>query len=927
MKSPAMFGASLSRAFSLCLLAPLALGAAIATARDLRAPAPDEVIVEGVLAMLIGDPAPGSGGRSQKIFTLETDDGRSFELDFTGATLPPEGVHSLVRKRIRVRGQLPSDAAFRARGAAAPLTVKDARPMLLPAPKSSLPWGLGKATGTQPYISLLCKYSDVATEPRPSSYFITQLSNTSPGFDHYFRETSYNLLNLTGSTATATWASLGHPKSYYLDGVKTATTYLTEIFNDCVAAHNATINFAPYYGINIMLNSDLLNSAWGGGRSATIDGVAKVWPVTWMPYLGEGNSFGWRRHGVLAHEMSHAFGAPHSESPDGNEYGSEWDVVSSPGASCATVDANYGCLGQHMNAYAKTLMSNIAAARIATHNSGTQTYNIERLAQPPNAAGTYQMVRVNISGTATRWYTIESRHRTGYDAQLRGDGVVIHEIDTTRSNDARLVVPGGSTAAGYGGLAALWQPGMAFVKAADNVRIDINSFSAGGTANVTVEPYAAVTDTFPPACGIPSGWTVPAGALTGWSASTDSAAVGNCSLKSNAMADPPNDGTRVRAEIQYTGTFSAGNITFWARVSAEDNYDCLRFLIDSVQQNVGTCTLGTGLGLTPSSPSSPDTGWRFFSIPVTAGTRTVRWSYDKDYFTRGSDAAWIDSVTFPTAAASADVSLAHTVSTNPASSGRDAVFTMTAANNGPSTATGVTITATYDAAATVIWASPGCVKAGADPVYSCSVGALANGVSSQPFKLVLRKDAAGTMFNNAAVTSTTLDSNPANDSPAINVTVNASPPATSVQRYRLYSPVTLEHHFTTDLNEYTVLGGFVGTWVQEGGVGKVLNNPGTFGGVAAVPYYRLYDTSTRWHHWTTDANEYYTLSVLFPWWTGEGVDGWILPTQPPGTIQLYRLLYPFVAGLHHWTIDPTEYSILISTYGWIGEGGSGFVIP
>jgi hypothetical protein len=42
------------------------------------------------------------------------------------------------------------------------------------------------------------------------------------------------------------------------------------------------------------------------------------------------------------------------------------------------------------------------------------------------------------------------------------------------------------------------------------------------------------------------------------------------------------------------------------------------------------------------------------------------------------------------------------------------------------------------------------------------------------------------------------------------------------------------------------------------------------------------------------------------------------------------LLYPFsvpVSGLHHWTIDANEYNALIASFGWVGEGGSGFVIP
>ncbi|HUP30179.1 MAG TPA: hypothetical protein VM122_08410, partial [Usitatibacter sp.] len=172
----------------------------------------------------------------------------------------------------------------------------------------------------------------------------------------------------------------------------------------------------------------------------------------------------------------------------------------------------------------------------------------------------------------------------------------------------------------------------------------------------------------------------------------------------------------------------------------------------------------------------------------------------------------------------------------------------------------------------------------------------------------------------------TADSNNLNNSATLSRSVFPTLAGSPVLRYRLYSPVTLEHHFTTDLNEYNVLGGYVGTWVQEGTVGKVLNNPGSFNGVNAIPYFRLYDSNTRWHHWTTDANEYYTLS-LFPSWNAEGVDGYILPTNPAGSTQLYRLLYPFVPGLHHWTIDANEYNVLTTSYGWIGEGGAGYVVP
>jgi uncharacterized repeat protein (TIGR01451 family) len=278
----------------------------------------------------------------------------------------------------------------------------------------------------------------------------------------------------------------------------------------------------------------------------------------------------------------------------------------------------------------------------------------------------------------------------------------------------------------------------------------------------------------------------------------------------------------------------------------------------------------------------------------------------------------------PVTSASADLALAQAVAPNPASAGKDVMFTMTVTNNGPATANAVTLTNPLPAGSSYVWASASCSLSSG--TVTCSRSSLASGAGAV-FKVVVRPAAAGSITNNAAVAASESDPASANNSVSTAVTVNSTPVAAQVLRYRLYSDVTKEHHFTTDQNEYNVLGTYVGTWVQEGTVGKVLNNPGSYNSVAAVPYYRLYDTATRWHHWTTDANEYYTL-IEFSNWNAEGVDGYILPTQATSSIPLYRLLYPFIPGLHHWTIDQNEYNTLITpSYGWIGEGGSGFVIP
>ncbi|HUP30652.1 MAG TPA: DUF1565 domain-containing protein [Usitatibacter sp.] len=264
-------------------------------------------------------------------------------------------------------------------------------------------------------------------------------------------------------------------------------------------------------------------------------------------------------------------------------------------------------------------------------------------------------------------------------------------------------------------------------------------------------------------------------------------------------------------------------------------------------------------------------------------------------------------------------------SSNPAMGnvGKDLVFTLTVNNAGTGAATGVALSNALPAGATFVWATSGCANAAG--TVTCSVGSLAAGASVQ-LKIVVRATSAGVATNTASVTASQSDASAGNNTSSLGVTINSTPAATAINRYRLYSDVTKEHHFTTDLNEYNVLGTYVGTWVQEGTVGKVLNNPGAFNAVTATPYYRLYNTASQWHHWTTDANEYYTL-VQFPGWNGEGVDGYILPTSTAGAIQLYRLNYPALGALHHWTIDANEYNTLITpAYGWVGEGGSGFVI-
>jgi hypothetical protein len=154
--------------------------------------------------------------------------------------------------------------------------------------------------------------------------------------------------------------------------------------------------------------------------------------------------------------------------------------------------------------------------------------------------------------------------------------------------------------------------------------------------------------------------------------------------------------------------------------------------------------------------------------------------------------------------------------------------------------------------------------------------------------------------------------------------VNDDPPqaATPILQYRLYHDGTKEHLYTTDLNEYNVLGSR--GWTQEGVAYRMLTN-GVYNGVSAtIPLFRAYHPGILQHLWTTDSNEAATLGGTSSWFY-EDIIGYMLPTQAAGTIPLYRLALAS-PPIHLWTTDLNEYTVL-QTRGWTGEGIIGYVVP
>lgn len=112
-----------------------------------------------------------------------------------------------------------------------------------------------------------------------------------------------------------------------------------------------------------------------------------------------------------------------------------------------------------------------------------------------------------------------------------------------------------------------------------------------------------------------------------WTVQNSEKYSGTYAAKSGAISDNAQTDLSVTLYVSQ-----AGNISFYQKVSSENNYDKLFFLIDNVSQGEWS---GAG-------------NWSYQSYQVNPGNHTFTWRYAKDRNTiGGSDCAWIDHIVFP----------------------------------------------------------------------------------------------------------------------------------------------------------------------------------------------------------------------------------------------------------------------------------------
>jgi hypothetical protein len=394
-------------------------------------------IVQGRLQLQWGDPQSGPGQRSPHqaskfLATLVADNGKRYRLDTRQALRAADNLYALANRRVAI--EFSSDAQ---RTVEAIVSAERPDSVLSADQLKRADVLAAVVTGTTRWITIACKFPDIATEQKSISFFQGQYGTALGQLGHYWPEVSYGKINLTGSNAYG-WFTLPQPRSYYVttDDAGKDHANLDQLFDDCAAVADPTVTFTGAKGINMMFNGDLDGYAWGGGSCGLLEGVNTCISNTWNPPWSFGNL------APLSHEMGHAYGLPHSDNSDGDSdtYDNPWDVMSDAWSNAAN-STTYGALPKHINIYQRDRLGWIDAARKLNVASGSSADSVQLDYASKLASSNVQMIVLPMSAadsTGKTLYVVESREVTPktpfpytsspYESNLAGNAVIIHGI-------------------------------------------------------------------------------------------------------------------------------------------------------------------------------------------------------------------------------------------------------------------------------------------------------------------------------------------------------------------------------------------------------------------------------------------------------------------------------------------------------------------
>ncbi len=338
----------------------------------------------------------------------------------------------------------------------------------LTAPSTDAPQAPAAVTGLKTLL-LFAKFSDTAETYTAASFQALMFSTTSSSVRKYYREVSYNKLDIlpaeetcgTANDGAAEWVNLGynHPNPG-----SSFTTDNQQIVRDVLTANNGCINYALFdtSGDGYIDASELVIVVVVAGyeRSYSVASPS-VWAHQWylndvVPPSLDGKVIGYypyggyaqfgERHGahqatigIMAHEFGHTINWPDlydttpTPVPDSEGVGN-WSIMGSGNWNKTSVD---GDSPAHPDAWLKWYQGWIEPTRVYGQAHDVQIARAEDHASAyllrPNPDGVDWLFNAH-SGSG-EFFLVENRQLTLYDSGLPGCGLLIWHVDESVISD------------------------------------------------------------------------------------------------------------------------------------------------------------------------------------------------------------------------------------------------------------------------------------------------------------------------------------------------------------------------------------------------------------------------------------------------------------------------------------------------------------
>ena len=444
------------------------------------APTTQPLTLTGIFSIVWGDSAPDSNTEPTMDYWLTDTQGNMTKILLDEELAHPHGgVLALDGQRVTFSGEMIQSAAgdlpqLRAQS----LLQREA--VNRPDPFDAEPW-----------ISVACKFSDVAAEPKTIAYIGDMYRFEYPGLGDYFDRQGGDYMSIGGSTAVG-WVTLPHPKAYYTDS-NGEFKYL-EAGDDCFQTAEPLIidiiGEVPTqdWGFQYLFNDYIGSSSFAAANKYL--------------HVNQGSGFGrttwllpWAYSNLAAvqHAMGHAYGLPHSSGSYGKDDDNQWDIMSDVWANCdRATDPVYGCVGQYFIAESKPYAWDGKDPTVVASNSSI-TQQLKTISEYPSYQ--YGEIKIPINGSATEYYTVEARRQLDYDSKMPNEGVIIYRVDSTRAVPAHVIDIDNNGNTGDDG--AIWKPGEVFTDSVDQIYLCVLSETADGY-NVTAAQGVV------PACAVPT---------------------------------------------------------------------------------------------------------------------------------------------------------------------------------------------------------------------------------------------------------------------------------------------------------------------------------------------------------------------------------------------------------------------------------------